>query len=124
MLTLESEHGHVFLEPAELSGAVLPLETLAARYLTGADAMTRASLLERLPTFLDGGKGQQTELAENLLKLRDILRSRLPSCKVDRADGCAATVDGLWRIDDCSYYVEGWVVHLAAGDVPPHCLDA
>ena len=89
----------------------MPLAALLKQHVSAADAATHAPLLDLLLPLLAAGSGDRVDLAESLRTTRDALRNRLPSVGADRRTFCAAHVDGIWRIDDSAYYVEGWLHH-------------
>ena len=96
------------LEPS-IEAAAVPVERLAANYLSELDPRDRAAVLERITGVLGPEVRTSADVSRELQILRDAVRPKLPPATVDPAADYAAHVDGLWRLDSSSFYIKGWI---------------
>jgi GT2 family glycosyltransferase len=101
--------GQVVLEVPDVSQAMLPLGRFVAKHLAPLGADARLDLFDRLLGVYAEHDGGRLTFAESLHVIRDVVRTKLPTCEVNRRAQCVAYVDGIWRIDDRAFYVEGWL---------------
>ncbi|MDQ4064930.1 MAG: glycosyltransferase [Actinomycetota bacterium] len=99
----------VVLDVSDASQAVLPLARFAAKHLMSLDTDIRRDLVDRLFDVYAQHDGGRHAFAESLNVIRDALRVKLATCEIDRRAPCVAHVEGIWRIDDHAFYLEGWV---------------
>jgi GT2 family glycosyltransferase len=104
------------LEPEDRAPLALPVETLMERYLRRADGTSATQLLAVLQQIARS-HGADPAYAEIRRRLNASLRVPLISCSPDPRARCAGNVDVLWRIDDSSYYIEGWLLVNGSSDV-------
>jgi GT2 family glycosyltransferase len=71
----------------------------------------RLALLEFLVRSTADVTLSRRKLAAALNRIRDALRERLPATVVERDEPRAITVDGIWRLDEQAFYLEGWARH-------------
>jgi GT2 family glycosyltransferase len=110
-LVVDGPEGDFALAPA-IEDAEVPLEQFGADHLGKLDTGIRARLLEQIVDVAGpNGTGHAAEIAANLQVLRDAVRPSLPAAKIDPGADYGANVDGIWRVDDSTFYVKGWVFH-------------
>jgi len=112
-LALETAAGKTLLGPASVAQAVLDPERFAERLSASFDAAARASALERALARSAHGTGALGDAAGALRALHEATRARLPAVDAGASAACAARVEGMWRVDRCSFYVEGWAFDRA-----------
>jgi len=105
---IESADGATLLGPASVAQANVAHERFGARLLDGFDAAERACLQERVVARIARSAGTLADAGSALAALHDATRERLPAPRGGPSAACSAHVDGFWRVDGTSYYVEGW----------------
>jgi hypothetical protein len=101
-------HTGVGIALASVAQANVAPEEFGERLRAAFDAPARAQLLERTIARVARSGATLADAAGPLAALHHATRERLPGPSGDPASTCAANVDGLWRVDGTSYYVEGW----------------
>lgn len=109
-LVLQVSGRRAALDPEDLSQVVLPIEGLCAQHLAGLELDARQAVLEQVISHAHHHCSVDRKVAEGLRTVRDATRQPLPLGDLDSSAACAVNVDGLWRLDDCSFYVEGWLL--------------
>lgn len=104
-IELERPSGRVGFEPVSVAQANVPPEQLGLRLRDVFDAAARASLQEQILTRV---ARTRSDAGGALVALHDAMRERLPAPVGGPTAAYAAHVDGFWRVDGSSYYVEGW----------------
>jgi len=107
-IELERAGGGAATEPVSVASANVPPEQLGMRLLDALDAHTRADMLERILARVARATGTLADAAGALAALHDATRERLAAPVGGPSAAYAAHVDGFWRVDRRSYYVEGW----------------
>lgn len=105
---LERADGRTAVEAVSVAQANVPPEQLGLRLRDAFDAATRARLQERILARVARVAGSVSEAGSALAALHDATRERLPAPAGGPSAAYAAHVDGFWRVDRSSYYVEGW----------------
>ncbi len=112
-LALATAAGATLLAPASVAQANLEPERFATRLIERFDAAARASALERAIARVARGTGTLGDAAGALRALNEATRERLPAVDAGASAACGARVEGLWRVDGSSFYVEGWAFDRA-----------
>jgi len=95
-------------EPVSVAQANVPPEQLGQRLRDEFDAAARARLQERILARVARSAGSLADASGPLAALHDATRDQLPRPEAGPSAACVAHVDGFWRVDHASYYVEGW----------------
>lgn len=110
-LGFEAGSGEVSLGPAPASALGVDLRTLVRENLAGLDPVTR----ERMIGFLlaasngDWSTVDPNGLSESLCLVRDALRDPHPRIAVRPEAPHALHVDDLFRVDERTFFVHGWM---------------
>jgi GT2 family glycosyltransferase len=107
---IETTDGTTVLGPASVAQANVAPERFGARLLDDFDAPERALLQERVVARIARSAGTLADAADALAALHDATRERLPAPSGGPTAASIAHVDGFWRVDGSSYYVEGWAL--------------
>lgn len=107
-ITLERPDGRPVVEPVSVVQANVAVAELGRRLLGGFDAAARARLQERMIARSTRRDGTLGDAGSALAALHEATRERLPAPRGGPVAACTANVDGFWRVDGSSYYVEGW----------------
>jgi O-antigen biosynthesis protein len=99
----------VELSEIDLIDASTESATLAREELAALDADTRNELVQ----FLAGAVSEDVEsdryyLSEELHRIREALRERLPVCVLGEAKPWGLQLDALLAADDRTYWIKGW----------------
>jgi O-antigen biosynthesis protein len=113
-IEIQRPDGSAALEPVNLVQANVAPERFGARLLDGFDAAARARLQERILARLARSGPTLADAAGALVALHDATRERLPAPSGGPTAACLAHIDGFWRVDDSSYYIEGWALDRGA----------
>lgn len=108
-MVIERAGGDVALSPTEVVQAASPLDQFATRHLVTLEPATRMALLESL-IGLVAKRASIRDAASDLAALRDALVERQPEAEIHPTADFAAQIDGIWRLDDWSFYIEGWLL--------------
>jgi GT2 family glycosyltransferase len=108
-LILELGDETMALEPADLMPVTVGLQEFAADHLAEL-AVAPIELLQRIISAIAQKPGAMPVAAPSLALLRECLRTHLPVSEVHSGAVLAAHVDGIWRVDRRSFYVEGWLL--------------
>jgi O-antigen biosynthesis protein len=109
-IAIERPDGRARTEPVSVAQANLPPEQFGARLRDAFDAAARARLQERIVARVARTAGALADAAGALAALHDATREQLPAPTGGPSATCIAHVDGFWRVDGSSYYVEGWAL--------------
>jgi GT2 family glycosyltransferase len=96
------------ITPADFGTDALAVEQFAAGHLLPLDQSTRAELFDELFELI-ATRESLGDAAANLSVLRELLRARYPAAEINPQAELAAQIDGIWRVDRHSVYVEGWL---------------
>lgn len=107
-IELERSDGRAAAEPASVVQANVPPEQLGLRLRDAFDADARARLHERILAHVGRPAETLSDARAALAALHETARERLPTPDGGPSTAYAAHVDGFWRVDGSSYYVEGW----------------
>jgi len=108
-IELERADGRtVLVEPVTVAAANVPPEQLGMRMRDAFDAAARADVQERILGRVARTTGTLSDAGNAVAALYEASRERLPAPTGGGAAAYAAHVDGFWRVDGSSYYVEGW----------------
>jgi GT2 family glycosyltransferase len=107
-IAIERPDGQAVAEPVSVAQANLPPGRVGARLRDAFDVSARARLQERIVARVARSAGTRADAASALAALHDAARERLPAPASGSSAAYAAHVDGFWRVDRSSYYVEGW----------------
>ena len=107
-IVVELPDGPVTLAPTDLAPHLTPLDVFAENHLAPLDPAVRAQLTEELIEVV-WRSGVLADSVTGLATLREILRTAYSVSEVHPAADFAAQIDGIWRIDERSFYIEGWV---------------
>jgi GT2 family glycosyltransferase len=107
-IAIERPDGLVLVEPVSVAQANLLPERFGARLRDAFDAAARARLQERILARIARSAATLADAGSSLAALHDATRERLPAVNAGPDTGCAAHVDGFWRVDGASYYIKGW----------------
>ena len=91
------------------NGETVSLQTLTRRLLSPLSAADRNRLVDALARAGDGGS-----LSRSLHALREALRERLPRYTRGTAEPRGLVADSVLRLDEHSFYLEGWAVDAEA----------
>ena len=108
-LVLQAKSGAVALEPSEIGRARGSIGDFGQLHLGGLPAERRAMILGEILTLVRGEAGTLADAAPDLAELREAIRPRFPGVEIRPSGDFAAHVDALWRVDERSFYVEGWL---------------
>lgn len=108
-LVVEAGDQTVALEPPDIQRAAVDLEPFGSERLGGLEPRTQRSLLDEIAGLVGRLKEGVRWAAADLQALRDATRSALPHAEVVASAALTAQVDGIYRVDSGSVYVEGWV---------------
>jgi O-antigen biosynthesis protein len=108
-LILELRDKTAALEPSDLTPVTVGLQQFAADHLTDL-GVAPIELLQRIISAIAQKPGAMPTAASSLALLRECLREYLPVSEAHSGAVLAAHVDGIWRIDRRSFYVEGWLL--------------
>ncbi|HEU4703251.1 MAG TPA: glycosyltransferase [Conexibacter sp.] len=106
--------GRAAAAPVSLAQANVAPEQLGARLRDVLDASSRARLQERVLAGVARTPATLADAGSALAALHDAARERLPAPAGGPSAAYAAHLDGFWRVDRSSYYVEGWAFDRAA----------
>jgi len=95
-------------EPVALAQVNVPPERFGQRLRAAIGAPERAAALEAAIAQIAAADGALGDTAAALAAVHEASRERLPGPTGGAAAACSAHVEGLWRVDASSYYVEGW----------------
>jgi GT2 family glycosyltransferase len=107
-IELERDDGTPAPEPVSVAQANVSPEQLGLRLRDAFDAATRAGLQERIVARVARATGTLVDAGGALAALHAATRERLPAPAGGSSAAFAAHVDGFWRVDGSSCYVEGW----------------
>jgi GT2 family glycosyltransferase len=105
---IESDDRVGALTPADFGTEAMAVEQFAARHLLPLNQAARAAVFDEL-FELTAAREPLGDAATNLSVLRDLLRHRHPEAEVHPQAELTAQIDGIWRVDPHSVYVEGWL---------------
>jgi GT2 family glycosyltransferase len=107
LVALETSTG-AHAEPVSVAQVNVSVEDFGKRLVGAFDAAARARLQERVLARVARSAETLADAGGALAALHDAARERLPAPTGGPAAAYAAHVDGFWRVDRTSYYVEGW----------------
>jgi O-antigen biosynthesis protein len=107
-IELERANGRSVLEPVSVAQANVAPEQLGMRLRDAFDAAARARVQEQILARVARSGATASDAGSALAALHDATRERLPAPAGGPSAAYAAHVDGFWRVDGSSYYVEGW----------------
>jgi len=107
LVALETSTG-AGAEPVSVAQANVAPEQFGKRLADAFDATARARLQERILARVARAAGTLADAGSALAALHGATRERLPAPTGGPSAAYAAHVDGFWRVDRSSYYVEGW----------------
>jgi len=107
-IELERADGQLALEPVSVAQANVSPEQLGQRLRDALDAGSRTVLPERILTRLARASGALSDAGGALAALHEAARERPPRPIGGPSTAYTAHVDGFWRVDRSSYYIEGW----------------
>jgi GT2 family glycosyltransferase len=108
-LTLATADASFMLTP-DIDSAEVPVEELARVYLAELDEAVRTPVGPRIVESVNRFLSAPTEgISKALLTIREATRRRLRPAVIAADSVLAVNVEGIWRLDDTSYYLEGWV---------------
>jgi GT2 family glycosyltransferase len=107
LVALETSSG-ACVEPLSVAQANVSAEDFGKRLLGVFDAAARAQLLERVITRIARSAGTLADAGSALATLHNAIREQLPAPSGGASAACTAHVEGFWRVDSASYYIEGW----------------
>jgi GT2 family glycosyltransferase len=113
LLVLETSAGPS-VEPVSVAEANVAAEAFGRRLIGAFDAAARAALQERVLARIARRDRALGDAAGPLAALHAATRERLPAPVGGASTACAAHIDGFWRVDGSSCYVEGWAFDRSA----------
>jgi GT2 family glycosyltransferase len=108
------EAGGASAEPVSLAQANVAPERFGQQLLAALGGAERAAALEAALERIAAADGTLGDAASALAALHDASRERLPAADAGPSAACTARIEGLWRIDRSSCYVEGWALDRGA----------
>jgi GT2 family glycosyltransferase len=113
-LLLDGDTGAVALEPSEFADATVSAERFGSTLLATLDVRDRAAVVAQIISRVAAKAGALGDASQSLSVLQGAVRERLPVAETVPSADCAARVEGLWRVDNSAFYVEGWVLDRRA----------
>jgi GT2 family glycosyltransferase len=113
LIALETSDG-TRAEPVSVAQANVAPEHFGERLADAFDADARARLQERIIVHIARTAGTLADAGSALATLHGAMREQLPAPTGGPSAAYSAHVDGFWRVDRSSYYVEGWAFDRAA----------
>ena len=109
-LVIDVGDSAIALEPADVRRAELGPGRFGSGHLVSLAPETRLALLDEIIGRLSDRPGGMREASSALRALRDAVLPHFPAAEVSTAATVSAQVDAFYRVDETSFYIEGWVV--------------
>jgi GT2 family glycosyltransferase len=107
-LLIDTSDGPGVVPPGDLSQVLTDLKTLMREDLAWLDADSRAAVIQFLAQTV-AVDGADYEASQSLFRIREALRERLPISVTSSDCPLALHVDVFVRMDERSFYVQGWL---------------
>jgi GT2 family glycosyltransferase len=101
----------LMLEPVEAASTLTDLDTLVREELLRADVDGRAAIVDFLVRATAEVARSPLKLSQALFRIREALRDRPPVSIIDSVEPRVVAIDAIWRLDERSFYVAGWLRH-------------